>query len=111
MAYYNHNHAIVVEGITEDTVYINDPVSGREKKSFTSFDDSFTGLIFTFEPSENFQTDTAKIDFEVFQTFYSFLNQLEWNKFTKVALLSILITLCTTVFTWSSLQIIINNNS
>lgn len=61
--YYNYNHSIVVEGLDEDSIYINEGGRGRQRLSLESFDDSFTGLVYTFVPSENFKQEGSKLDF------------------------------------------------
>lgn len=52
--FWNFNHFVVLTRIKNDKVYINDPASGPREISFKEFDQSFTGVVLTFKPGENF---------------------------------------------------------
>ena len=57
IAYWNFNHFLVIEGFDPDNdrVYLNDPAHGHSVVTMQDFDDSFTGIILTFEPTPDFQ--------------------------------------------------------
>lgn len=52
--HWNFNHFVVLEGLKKDKVYINDPAIGHVIVPFSEFDKSFTGIVLTFEPKEDF---------------------------------------------------------
>lgn len=58
--FWNFNHFVVLEGIKKKNVYINDPASGPRKISYEDFDESFTGVVLTFEPGPDFQRGGEK---------------------------------------------------
>mgnify|MGYP000894753117 CR=1 FL=1 len=60
IAFWNFNHFIVIEGITEKCVYINDPASGPRKISLEEFNKSFTGVIITFKTGPDFKKGGEK---------------------------------------------------
>lgn len=53
--FWNFNHFVTLEGIHKNKVYINDPAYGRKTVSWEDFDEAFTGVVLTFEKSENTQ--------------------------------------------------------
>lgn len=53
--HWNFNHFVVFEGFKGGCPYINDPAVGRRKLAVEDLDDSFTGIVLTFEPNETFQ--------------------------------------------------------
>ncbi len=60
IVFWNFNHFIVVEGLANDHVYINDPASGPRQISAKEFDEGFTGVVLTFEPGEDFKKKGRK---------------------------------------------------
>jgi NHLM bacteriocin system ABC transporter peptidase/ATP-binding protein len=53
--FWRFNHFIVLEGIEGDTVYINDPGYGPSTISREEFIRNFTGVILTFEVTDEFE--------------------------------------------------------
>jgi NHLM bacteriocin system ABC transporter peptidase/ATP-binding protein len=58
--HWNFNHYVVVEGFSRKHVYLNDPARGPRTVSYKEFDQSFTGVVMVFEPSEAFVKTGAK---------------------------------------------------
>ncbi|MBO4374121.1 MAG: NHLP family bacteriocin export ABC transporter peptidase/permease/ATPase subunit [Lachnospiraceae bacterium] len=52
--HWNFNHFVVLEGRRGKHYYINDPAMGRRKLTYEDIDNCFTGVVLTFEPTENF---------------------------------------------------------
>lgn len=64
--HWNFNHFVVLEGFRGKSVYLNDPATGRRKVSLEEFDDSFTGIVLTFEPTSSFKKEKKKRTFSAF---------------------------------------------
>ncbi len=52
--HWNFNHFVVLNGFKGDKAIINDPARGTVKIPMDQFDEAFTGLVMTFEPSDTF---------------------------------------------------------
>jgi len=54
IVFLNFNHYVVFEGIRRNQVHLNDPEVGHKIVSMDEFDQSFTGMVLTFEPGAAF---------------------------------------------------------
>ena len=53
--HWNFNHFVVLDGFRGKNAVLNDPARGTVEVSMETFDESFTGIVMMFEPSENFE--------------------------------------------------------
>lgn len=53
--FWRFYHFVVLEGLDGEGYFINDPESGPRKVTAKDFDESFTGILLTFEPDESFR--------------------------------------------------------
>lgn len=60
IVFWNFNHYLVVDGMDETRVRLNDPASGRRTVTMEEFDEGFTGVVLLFEPREDFQKGGRK---------------------------------------------------
>jgi len=58
--HWNFNHFVVLEGITPDRVYLNDPASGPRVVSREELGRAFTGVVLTFEPAPEYKPSGHK---------------------------------------------------
>ena len=52
--HWNFNHFVVLNGFKGNKAVINDPARGIVQVPMEQFDEAFTGLVMTFEPTESF---------------------------------------------------------
>lgn len=55
VAHWEFNHFVVVEKWARDYAFIVDPRNGRSKLTLEEFDASFTGVVLTFQPGDEFE--------------------------------------------------------
>ncbi|MGN1319314.1 MAG: peptidase domain-containing ABC transporter [Lachnospirales bacterium] len=58
--HWNMGHFVVLCGYSKNYFYINDPALGKYKVSKEEFSNSFTGVVLTFEKSEDFVAERGK---------------------------------------------------
>lgn len=58
--HWNFNHFVVFEGFKGKYAYINDPAMGRRKLTMEELDESFTGIVLTFEKTNSFVKEKKK---------------------------------------------------
>lgn len=57
IVFWEFNHFIVVEGFTDEFVYVNDPAHGHRRLSHSTFSDGFTGVVLALEPTAEFKKE------------------------------------------------------
>ena len=57
--FWNYNHFVVLEGFSQDGVYLNDPAFGPRTVSYEEFDEAFTGIALHFHTTKSFKKGGA----------------------------------------------------
>lgn len=54
IVFWKFNHFLVVEGVSDKWVWLNDPLGGRTRITHEDFDKGYTGITLTFKPGPDF---------------------------------------------------------
>ena len=60
--YWNFNHFVVLTGFGRNCAYLNDPGRGQVKVPMSEFEESFTGIVLSFEKTDAFEEGGQKPD-------------------------------------------------
>lgn len=53
--FWEFNHFLVLEGFKRKRVYLNDPATGPRSVTYEMFEESYTGILISFQKGENFK--------------------------------------------------------
>lgn len=91
IAYWNFEHFIVIEGLNENQVYINDPATGPRSISMEEFNKGYTGVIISLFPSPKFKPSGEK-EKGVLAILYQYIKKDIFD-YSYLVFISLLITL------------------
>ena len=64
--HWNFNHFVVLCGFKGDKAVINDPAEGKITVDAEEFNNSFTGIVLSFSPTEQFEESGSKKNIRTF---------------------------------------------
>jgi ATP-binding cassette subfamily B protein len=73
IVHWNFNHFVVVEHWTDRYVSIVDPAAGRRRATIEEFNERFTGVCLTFEPSLDFKRPHYNASRSVWRDYFGYL--------------------------------------
>lgn len=65
--HWNMDHFVVLTGVTNKAVYINDPASGKRKIEISELNEAFTGIALELTPTTSFKKKDARIVMKISQ--------------------------------------------
>ncbi|MBF4377050.1 peptidase domain-containing ABC transporter, partial [Vibrio anguillarum] len=65
--HWDMQHFVVLTGVTKNTIYINDPASGKRKISLTDLSSSFTGIALELTPTNSFKKCDKRVVMKINQ--------------------------------------------
>ena len=71
--FWEFNHFLVLEGMSRDHFYLNDPANGRRTVSHETFGEAFTGIVLTAEQTESFRPGGQRPN--IWRALYPWLNE------------------------------------
>ncbi|MBP3690553.1 MAG: ATP-binding cassette domain-containing protein, partial [Schwartzia sp.] len=74
--HWEFNHFVVLEGIRENTAYLNDPAMGRRTVPLDEFRTSYTGVSLMVRPGEGFRPEGKR--YNVFKDIWGKLKEDKW---------------------------------
>ncbi|MCS6822099.1 MAG: NHLP family bacteriocin export ABC transporter peptidase/permease/ATPase subunit [Microscillaceae bacterium] len=76
--HWNFNHFLVLEGLNKEKnkVYLNDPAEGKRIVDWQTLEESFSGVVLTFEPTEQFVKSGKKPN--IFEAIYQRFKGYHW---------------------------------
>lgn len=77
LIHWEFNHFVVLEGIKNDKVYLNDPAVGHRIVRFKDFLTSYTGIALEIRPDANFVKDGSKYD--IISVIFQKLKHDKWS--------------------------------
>lgn len=65
--HWDMQHFVVLTGVTKNTIYINDPASGKRNISLADLSSSFTGIALELTPTNSFKKDDKRVVMKINQ--------------------------------------------
>ena len=62
VVFWGFNHFLVIEGVSDGKVHLNDPAVGPRTVTLKEFSDKFTGVVLEFDPGPDFVRERRRLD-------------------------------------------------